>query len=247
VASALWSLERTQLLGPKGSEAVFEGIQLLDEFRFGSVTDAVDSLNQGDVLAEAGFCVVFSKSQQAYFLIWQEALEDAAFSSLTDLSTVGPQESPALEEDTLVVSAGVANGCACVYNIPEAVARGALRHDDNMFEHYRSQGRGLWGLLGLGSKPRTMFCHHFTSLARGGMFAARAAKDADKHFRSVEEVWAFLGKSPCCGYFRPDGSSQDTFTCSPVALGEHDNTCTPETCLFLANYLPCPVPDRACR
>jgi len=240
-ARATWSVDQTQCLGPEGCEANFEGVQLLDKSRYGSVTEAVEALNRG-VAAEAGFCVVFSQSQQAYFLLWQEGMEEAALSSITDDSE--EQSGP---EEALDAPFGVANGCGCEYDVSEAVARGALRQDDNVFNLYAAPSRGLWGLLGLASKRRTMYCHHFTSKTKGGMFAVRAARDAERHFRSAEDVWAFLGKSPCCGHFRPDGASEDSFTCSPVSAGEHDDTCSPETCLFLAHYLPCPVPRRAHR
>eukprot|EP00930_Biecheleria_cincta_P008774 TRINITY_DN110339_c0_g1_i1.p1 TRINITY_DN110339_c0_g1~~TRINITY_DN110339_c0_g1_i1.p1 ORF type:complete len:389 (-),score=38.32 TRINITY_DN110339_c0_g1_i1:42-1208(-) len=129
---------------------------------------------------------------------------------------------------------GVVNGCACEYDLELAEKRGALRHDDPIHEYYKQDG--WWASLVGDTKTR--FCHHFTSLSRGGQFAVRAAKLANLHFQSEEEIWKFLGKAPCCGKFEGSG----TLLCKPCEEKGRDNTCSPETCLFLASYLPCPVP-----
>mmetsp|Transcript_93757 Transcript_93757/g.166812 ORF Transcript_93757/g.166812 Transcript_93757/m.166812 type:complete len:306 (+) Transcript_93757:82-999(+) len=136
------------------------------------------------------------------------------------------------------------NGCGREYSFQAAEERGALRTDDEIHEYYK---RDDWwaGLAGMVSDVRkTMYCHHFTSEARGGFFAVRQAKLSNLHFKSTEEVWKFLGKEPCCGKFHRAWGEQD-FTCVECTDGAEDRTCTAETCLFVANYLPCPVPESA--
>eukprot|EP00931_Biecheleriopsis_adriatica_P066888 TRINITY_DN41120_c0_g1_i1.p1 TRINITY_DN41120_c0_g1~~TRINITY_DN41120_c0_g1_i1.p1 ORF type:complete len:345 (+),score=60.96 TRINITY_DN41120_c0_g1_i1:30-1064(+) len=132
---------------------------------------------------------------------------------------------------------GIVNGCGCEYNFKDAERRGALRNDDEIHEFYKAD---TWW-ASLAGTTKTMYCHHFTSLSRGGLFAVRAAKNAAMHFASEEEVWKFLGKEPCCGRFSRGWGSED-WTCVACNERSEDNTCTAETCLFVANYLPCPVP-----
>ena len=67
----------------------------------------------------------------------------------------------------------------------------------------------------------------------------------DTKFATAAEVWEFLGKSPCHGRFALHDRATKQLKCGPVVKKDHDATCKDETCLFLRNGLPCPVPDWA--
>lgn len=129
------------------------------------------------------------------------------------------------------------NGCGCVFNAKEAERSGRLTRDDTIQEHYKKTGF-FGSVAGAFGDKKTMYCHHLTS---DGELAARTASKQGKHFSSVEEVWAFLGKAPCHGRFAYDSASGN-LKCGRVVECGHDKTCNPETCVFIANDLDCPVP-----
>jgi len=127
-----------------------------------------------------------------------------------------------------------ANGCGVMCNPKECI----IDPDDPIQEHYKKTG--LWGTIGgaLGDK-KTMYCHHLTI---SNELAVRAAQEARQTFTSSKEVWAFLGKRPCHGRFAYDRGT-GWLKCGGLERAGHDRTCNPETCLFIANGLPCPVPE----
>lgn len=79
-----WAVTQVLELGPVGSETFFQGrVELLDRNLYNSVSNAVEALNSVKVKeAKAGFCVVYSASQQAYYLLWREGKEGAAMAKL---------------------------------------------------------------------------------------------------------------------------------------------------------------------
>jgi len=127
-----------------------------------------------------------------------------------------------------------ANGCGVMCNPKET----GISPDDPIQEHYKKTG--LWGSIGgaFGDK-KTMYCHHLTI---SNEFAVRAAAEAGQTFSSSKEVWAFLGKRPCQGRFAYDRGT-GWLKCGGLEKAGHDRTCNAETCLFIANGLPCPVPE----
>lgn len=82
--AGLWSTANTYTLGGPGTESQFQGkVFLCDKQVYSSVARTVDSLNQGQVAGvEAGFCIVFSGSQQNYYLLWRDNMERFAFEAL---------------------------------------------------------------------------------------------------------------------------------------------------------------------
>ncbi|CAK0864644.1 unnamed protein product, partial [Prorocentrum cordatum] len=74
--------------------------------------------------------------------------------------------------------------------------------------------------------------------------AVRSAKSAGKSFKTVEEVWQFLDKKPCCGRYAYD-RKKGSLICGPCIKADHDKTCNRDTCLFIASGLECPVPTDA--
>jgi len=127
-----------------------------------------------------------------------------------------------------------ANGCGVMLNPKET----GISPDDPIQEHYKKTG--LWGSIGgaFGDK-KTMYCHHLTI---SNELAVRAAREAGQTFSSSKEVWAFLGKRPCQGRFAYDRGT-GWLKCGGLERAGHDRTCNPETCLFIANGLPCPVSE----
>ncbi|CAL1136671.1 unnamed protein product [Cladocopium goreaui] len=78
-----WSMDFTYTIGPEGSEGIFDGkVQLLDRHVYNSVSAAVNNLNDGLIVVPEGYCVVFSGSQQNYYLLWREDKEAEVFSLL---------------------------------------------------------------------------------------------------------------------------------------------------------------------
>jgi len=75
-ARRMWSTDRCALLGTDVSclEQLLDGEQevlLLGKARMVSVTMAVTALNAGSLVADSGFCVVFSKAKSMYCLVWR--------------------------------------------------------------------------------------------------------------------------------------------------------------------------------
>mmetsp|Transcript_123577 Transcript_123577/g.242459 ORF Transcript_123577/g.242459 Transcript_123577/m.242459 type:complete len:258 (+) Transcript_123577:96-869(+) len=75
----VWSEEQAVCLGPVGNEHVFEGkAELLPKDVYRSVRQTIDALNMGHIAPEFGFCVVFSDTQQLYFLVYRTDKEAEA-------------------------------------------------------------------------------------------------------------------------------------------------------------------------
>lgn len=85
--SLAWSADKAYRLGSKGEEARFGGESikkyLLD---FTSVRVAVDALNAGKVSFPEGFCIVYSESSKAYFILYREGCQKEASDKLRQLS-----------------------------------------------------------------------------------------------------------------------------------------------------------------
>merc|ERR1719282_162938 len=88
---------------------------------------------------------------------------------------------------------------------------------------------------------KTMYCHHIKG-AEGP--TVRLMAEAGKKAGTAEEVWEFLGRSPCCGRLAYNAST-GKLVCGGLVKKDHDNPCNPETCPFIANGLECPVPKWA--
>lgn len=82
--AGVWSTGNTYTLGVLGTEAQFEyKVACLDKAAHSSVARTVDALNMGQVAGvEAGYCVVFSGSQQHYYLLWRDGMETFAFQAI---------------------------------------------------------------------------------------------------------------------------------------------------------------------
>jgi len=77
----VWNSECTRGLG-SSVEEFGNKFQLLDEEIFTSVTNAVEALNTGIVSCHAGYCIVFSKNQDSYFLVYRQDKQEEAFAEL---------------------------------------------------------------------------------------------------------------------------------------------------------------------
>jgi len=77
----VWNLQCTRSLG-SSVDAFGNRFQLLDEDTFPSVSYAVEALNTGVIDCPAGFCIVFSKKQDSYFLVYRQ---DKAKDALAEL------------------------------------------------------------------------------------------------------------------------------------------------------------------
>lgn len=81
-AGGQWTLEQAYELGKEGEEHIFEGkVPVLDRIH-GSVAATVEALESGSLPMAEGYCVVFSKSKQHYYLLWRGDKEDEAFDKL---------------------------------------------------------------------------------------------------------------------------------------------------------------------
>mmetsp|Transcript_8894 Transcript_8894/g.20913 ORF Transcript_8894/g.20913 Transcript_8894/m.20913 type:complete len:1062 (-) Transcript_8894:329-3514(-) len=76
-----WSVDRTYQLAGEGIDEHFPGKAVVLE-GVASVGDAVERLNQGSINHSGGFCIVYSATKAAYFLLYQPGFRDAAFASL---------------------------------------------------------------------------------------------------------------------------------------------------------------------
>lgn len=84
-SSPWWTVDQAKDLGGPGTcEHMFaEGrAQLLDTSVYSSCTQTVDALNARQVDAPAGYCVIFSQSQQSYFLLWRSGKDAEGFAAL---------------------------------------------------------------------------------------------------------------------------------------------------------------------
>lgn len=76
-----WSGEQVVCLGPVGHECTFEGkAELLPKDQYTSVSQTIDALNIGQLVPERGYCVIFSDSQQLYYLAYRADKEEEATS-----------------------------------------------------------------------------------------------------------------------------------------------------------------------
>lgn len=78
----LWSERQTAPLGEVGQEHLFEGKAELLDAEHNSVMGAIEALNTGVISCDVGYCVIFSESNQRYFLLWRWDSQDAAFAHL---------------------------------------------------------------------------------------------------------------------------------------------------------------------
>lgn len=75
-----WSVDNTFRICGEGEESWFVGqAPLLDRNIFTSVSIAVEHLNYGSLACPEGFCVVFSASSRAYFLLYLPELQEFAY------------------------------------------------------------------------------------------------------------------------------------------------------------------------
>jgi len=76
-----WSVEWThQLKGNKIEERFAGRVQMLTGVM--SVSDAAERLNTGVIACTAGFCLVYSATKRAHFILYQKCMKDAAFAHL---------------------------------------------------------------------------------------------------------------------------------------------------------------------
>lgn len=78
----LWDTQSCTSFCKRGGETKFKGkAELLKEDEYTSVREAVKGLNtpEGRVACPEGFCVVFSKSQDAYYLLWRSDKKDFVY------------------------------------------------------------------------------------------------------------------------------------------------------------------------
>lgn len=155
---------------------------------------------------------------------------------------VGTSALPAAETCTLCAAPELRHGCAHTLELMTLLASGKIPRNDPIHKHYEKKGGFLTALAGKFGDKKTMYCHHLT--ARGG-FATRDAEKAGLKFETAEDVWKFLGKDPCRGVYRVDRNTWKA-VCGDIKEKGHFKTCHPETCLFLANNLQCPIPSWAC-
>jgi serine/threonine protein kinase len=74
-------------------EGEFNGqARLLSRTSFTSVQSAVDHLNAGTIVCPEGFCVVFSTSNSAYFLLYRSELKDAVYAKFKVYEEESSQE-----------------------------------------------------------------------------------------------------------------------------------------------------------
>jgi len=75
-----WNVEQTIRLGSTLDEvkALNTGARLLDSFGVVSVGQAVEKLNEGQFCADEDFCIAWSASNRAYFLLFRSGMEEAA-------------------------------------------------------------------------------------------------------------------------------------------------------------------------
>lgn len=93
-----WSLTQTFVMCLEGEEDKFAGqVRLLDKNLVSSVSSAVEKLNACEIQCPEGFCIVFSASSRAYFLLYRRDLEALVHSQFR-----------AGEEDILNASVGAA-------------------------------------------------------------------------------------------------------------------------------------------
>lgn len=75
-----WSVNQTHNLGGEGNEQRFEQLaKLLDSKMVSSISTAVGLLNDGMHSCPEGFCVVWSTSKEAYFLLYSADKREEAF------------------------------------------------------------------------------------------------------------------------------------------------------------------------
>eukprot|EP00927_Polykrikos_kofoidii_P046466 TRINITY_DN40701_c0_g1_i1.p1 TRINITY_DN40701_c0_g1~~TRINITY_DN40701_c0_g1_i1.p1 ORF type:complete len:483 (-),score=89.78 TRINITY_DN40701_c0_g1_i1:45-1493(-) len=134
----------------------------------------------------------------------------------------------------------ILNGCTFEFDDRAAEKSGSLPKDDPILDNYKKGGFFGTVTSAFGDK-KTMFCHHLTAQ---GEFATKAARAASTTFTSADDVWAFIGKEPCIGSFVYDWKT-GRLKCGELAEHSQDATCNVETCLFIANNLPCPTPSWA--
>uniref|UniRef100_A0A7S2JGN2 WW domain-containing protein n=1 Tax=Zooxanthella nutricula TaxID=1333877 RepID=A0A7S2JGN2_9DINO len=67
-----WNMDQVMCMGPVGLEDAFANrAALLEKDVYVSVTQAIEALNLGELdFSEPGWCVVFSESQQRYYLLF---------------------------------------------------------------------------------------------------------------------------------------------------------------------------------
>merc|ERR1712079_167982 len=77
----IWNLECTHNVG-SSIEVFGNRVMLLDEEICNSVSNAVEALNTGVIDCPEGFCIVFSKKQESYYLVYRQDKGKEALTSL---------------------------------------------------------------------------------------------------------------------------------------------------------------------
>jgi len=104
-----WAVEQCFRLCSEGEEACFSGqARVLSRTAFTSVQSAVESLNRGSILCPEGFCVVFSTSNSAYFLLYRLEVKDAVYAKFK----VYEEESPTVFAHKATFQAPIPQGCS---------------------------------------------------------------------------------------------------------------------------------------
>jgi len=103
----------------------FAAVTLLDEQRITGIQQAVKMLNAREIICPCGYCLVFSKSQQAYFIIWRQDRREHVYRTLK----IQDDELPLEDQDLAVAHTGAAeespdaspcnvlHGCASVGSV----------------------------------------------------------------------------------------------------------------------------------
>mmetsp|Transcript_32425 Transcript_32425/g.87925 ORF Transcript_32425/g.87925 Transcript_32425/m.87925 type:complete len:1222 (-) Transcript_32425:273-3938(-) len=84
-----WSVDQTYQLAGDGLDEHLLGRAVVLE-GVASVGDAVEKLNQGSIQISSGYCIVYSATKSAYFLLYQPGFREVAFASLSVTEDASP-------------------------------------------------------------------------------------------------------------------------------------------------------------
>jgi len=88
-----WSVENTQQLTIADFERAREN-KILKLAGVSSVAEAVERLNWGAISCQSGYCMVYSATRAAHFLVYQGGMKEAAFSALGLVEKAPGPDSP---------------------------------------------------------------------------------------------------------------------------------------------------------
>mmetsp|Transcript_86093 Transcript_86093/g.180052 ORF Transcript_86093/g.180052 Transcript_86093/m.180052 type:complete len:261 (-) Transcript_86093:253-1035(-) len=101
----VWAEACAYQLGGEGSEHTWEGNVPVLPRDHTSVRTVIEALNNGSLVISEGYCIVYSASRQAYFLLWREDKEQEALA----MARVNLSEEPTWSIDQAIPLGG--EGC----------------------------------------------------------------------------------------------------------------------------------------